>query len=147
MFSCLQQYVAWIETQSGKHVKRLRSNNGSEYISQSITDFLRSKGIEHELTMPYTAEQNGVAERGHQTVVTRALSAHHHSGYPRSFWGYAILNSTYIRNLLPSAAIDGKTPFELFYGSLPDVSHLRPFGCLAYAHVPDDTCHKYDYVS
>jgi len=147
VFSRLQQYVAWIENQSGQRVKRLRSDNGGEYISHSVTEFLRRKGIEHEFTMPYTAEQNGVAERGHQTIVTRALSAHHQSGYPRSFWGHAIMNSAYIKNFLPSSATDQKTPFELFYGSPPDVSHLRPFGCLAYAHVPDDTRHKYEYVS
>jgi hypothetical protein len=97
--------------------------------------------------MPYTAEQNGVAERGHQMIATRALSAHHQSGYPYSFWGYAILNSTYIKNFLPSSATNDRTPFELFYGELPDVSHLCPFDCLTYAHIPDDTCHKYEYVS
>lgn len=147
VYSRLQQYVTWIENQSGQRVKRFRSDNGGEYTSGIVTGFLQSKGIEHELTMPYTAEQNGVAERGHQTIVTRALSAHHQSGYARSFWGYAILNSAYIKNLLPSSATEDKTPFELFHGYPPDVSHLRPFGCLAYAHIPNDTRHKYDYVS
>jgi hypothetical protein len=108
---------------------------------------LCSKGIEHELTMPYTAEQNGVAECGHQTITTWALSAHHQGGYPHSFWGYAILNLTYIKNFLPSSATNDRTPFELFYGELPDVLHLHPFGCLTYAHIPDDTRHKYEYVS
>ncbi|KAF8834704.1 hypothetical protein BDN67DRAFT_871696, partial [Paxillus ammoniavirescens] len=61
-----------------------------------------------------------------------------------SFWGYAIMNSAYLKNLLPSSATGHKTPFELFYGYQPDVSHLCPFGCLAYAHVPNDTRHKYD---
>jgi hypothetical protein len=97
--------------------------------------------------MPYTAEQNGVAEHRHQTFATQALSAHHQSSYPHSFWGHAILNSAYIKNFLPSSAIDNRTPFELFYGELPDVSHLCPFGCLAYAHIPDDNCHKYKFVS
>ncbi|KAG2747578.1 hypothetical protein P692DRAFT_201685184, partial [Suillus brevipes Sb2] len=62
----------------------------------------------------------------------------HQSGFPCSFWGHAILNSVYIKNFLPSSATDNRTPFELFYGELPNVSHLRPFGCLAYAHIPDD---------
>jgi hypothetical protein len=135
------------QQQSGQKVKRLRSDNGGEFISNVVISFLHRKGIEQELTMPHTAEQNGVAEQGHQTIVTRALSAHHQSGYPRSFWGYATLNSAYIKNLLPSSAVDEKTPFELFHGYPPDVLHLRPFGCLAYAHIPDATRHKYDYVS
>ncbi|KAG1759234.1 hypothetical protein EDD22DRAFT_782837, partial [Suillus occidentalis] len=64
-----------------------------------------------------------------------------------SFWEYAILNSAYIKNLLPLSATEDKTPFELFYGYPLDVSHLWLFGCLAYAHIPNDICHKYDCIS
>jgi Reverse transcriptase (RNA-dependent DNA polymerase) len=32
----------------------------------------------------------------------------------------------------------GKTPHELWYGKKPDVAHLRPFGCTAYARVPEE---------
>ncbi|KAG2069264.1 hypothetical protein BDR04DRAFT_996043, partial [Suillus decipiens] len=63
----------------------------------------------------------------------------HHSGFPHSFWSWAILNSAHIKNILPSLALGGRTPFEMFYGQKPDISYLRPFGCLAYAHIPDDT--------
>jgi transposase InsO family protein len=147
VFDCFRRFLSWIETQSGHRVKRLRSDNGGEYISQDFRGYLADHGIEHEVTMPYTPQQNGVAERGHQTVVTRALSSHHLSGFPRSFWGWAILNSAHIRNVLPSSALAGRTPFEVFYGRQPDVAYLRPFGALAYAHIPEDTRRKYSYVS
>jgi transposase InsO family protein len=147
VFDCFKRFLPWIETQSGERIKHFRSDNGGEYVSHDFLHYLTSHGIEHETTMPYTPQQNGVAERGHQTVVTRALSSHHLSGFPRSFWGWAILNSAHICNVLPSSALAGRTPFEAFYGRRPSVDYLRPFGALAYAHIPDETRHKYTYVS
>ena len=42
-------------------------------------------------------------------------------------------------NRSPSASIPaGKTPFELWSGSKPDVSHFRVFGCTSYVHVKKD---------
>ena len=37
-----------------------------------------------------------------------------------------------------------KTPFEEFNGKMPDGSHLRVFGCAAYAHIPKDERKKFD---
>ena len=40
-----------------------------------------------------------------------------------------------------------KTLYEVWYGKQPDVSHLRVFGCTAYAHVPDAQRNKLDKKS
>ena len=46
--------------------------------------------------------------------------------------------AAYIRNRTTMSAIKGsKTPLEVWNGEKPDVSHLKVFGCMAYAHVPD----------
>jgi len=41
---------------------------------------------------------------------------------------------------LPLSTTVPLTPFELFYGRTPDLSSLRPFGCLAYVHLQKDQC-------
>jgi hypothetical protein len=75
VYSHLQRYITWIENQSGQQVKCLRSDNGSEYVSYAIIELLRSKGIEHQLMMSYTAEQNGVVEHG--GVISFGLTCKH----------------------------------------------------------------------
>ena len=40
-----------------------------------------------------------------------------------------------------------KTPWELFFGTKPDVSHLRTFGARCYAHTPKALRHKLDNTS
>ena len=41
-------------------------------------------------------------------------------------------------------ATSGKTPYERWYGRIPNVSHFRVFGCIAYAHVPETERRKLD---
>src|SRR3954464_4895859 len=54
-------------------------------------------------------------------------------GMPTVFWGEAVLTAVYILNRSPTKALDDKTPYEAWHGRKPAVSHLRVFGCLAFA--------------
>ena len=53
VFSVFQRFVTLVETQTGKKVKCLRSDNGGEYVSKPFQDFCDLKGIKRELTAPY----------------------------------------------------------------------------------------------
>jgi hypothetical protein len=53
-----------------------------------------------------------------------------------------------VRNRLSTPALkENETPYERWYGKKPDMSHLRVFGCMAYAHVPDGERQKLDKKS
>jgi hypothetical protein len=54
-------------------------------------------------------------------------------GMPTVFWGEAVVTAVYILNRSPTKALDGRTPYEAWHGRKPVVSHLRVFGCLAFA--------------
>ncbi|CAI7861407.1 unnamed protein product [Closterium sp. NIES-53] len=47
----------------------LRSDWGGEYLGKEFTDFIDGKGIVHDLTCPYTPQENGMAEREMRTAV------------------------------------------------------------------------------
>ena len=59
------------------------------------------------------------------------------SGLKHSLWGEAVVTAIYLINRSPSSAIDFITPYEKWTNKKPDLSHLRPFGCVAYSHVND----------
>ena len=84
-------------------------------------------------------QQNGIAERFNQTVVEMARTMLHHAHLPYVFWAEAINTATYIRNRCISRALDEQstTPEERWSSQKPDISHLRVFGCDAYALVKD----------
>ncbi|GJX73623.1 retrotransposon protein, putative, ty1-copia subclass [Tanacetum coccineum] len=47
-----------------------------------------------------------------------------------SFWDYALETTTCILNMVPTKKID-KTPYELWYGKVPNLSYLNVWGCKA----------------
>eukprot|EP00253_Pinus_taeda_P007929 PITA_07929 len=52
------------------------------------------------------------------------------------FWADAVLCVAYIKNRCPSNAIRNKTPYQMWYGHVPSVKHLRVFGSTCYALIP-----------
>ena len=68
----------------------------------------------------------------------------HEAGLPSSFWAEALATAVYLRNRSPTSAVDGATPYEKWYGSKPDLQHLRVFGCAAYGMVPKGQRRKLD---
>nr|GFA93884.1 retrotransposon protein, putative, Ty1-copia subclass [Tanacetum cinerariifolium] len=49
---------------------------------------------------------------------------------PLSFWDYALESAIRILNMVPTKKVD-KTPYELWYGKLPNLSYLKVWGCEA----------------
>ena len=68
-----------------------------------------------------------------------------HAKLPNSFWAEAVATAAYVRNRLPTTAF--KTPstlYERWYERLPNMSHLKVFGCIVYTHIPDVQRQKLD---
>jgi transposase InsO family protein len=53
-------------------IKKVRSDNGSEFQNTNAEEFLDEEGIKHEFSAPYTPQQNGVVERKNQTLIEMA---------------------------------------------------------------------------
>ena len=143
-FDCFRQWKALVEKQSKRKLKTLRTDNGGEYTSNQFEKYLMDEGIRHEKTIPKTPEQNGVAERLNRTLVESARSMLLDANLSKSYWAEAVSTAAYLKNRCPTKSVQGKTPYEAWYGQKPSVDHLRVFGCDAYAHVPKDERGKFD---
>lgn len=144
VFEKFKEWKATVEKSTGIQIKTFRTDNGGEYTSKEFEDYLKKEGIHHELTIPKTPQQNGVAERMNRTLVESVRSMLADSKLPKRFWAEALATATYLRNRCPTTAVKGKTPFEVLTGKKPNVENLRIFGCDAYAHVPKDERKKLD---
>jgi hypothetical protein len=60
------------------------------------------------------------------------------------FWDDAVLCAVYVKNRCPSHALKNKTPYEMWYGHIPLVRHLRVFGSTCYALIPKEKRSKLD---
>ena len=79
-----------------------------------------------------------------RTLVETVWSILADSRLPHKFWAEALSTAAYLINRSPTKTLDGKTPFQAWYGKKPNVSHLRVFGCSAYIHIPKDERKKLD---
>lgn len=134
----------YIEKQTGKKIKKIRSDNGKEYLNEKIKSFLRSEGIVHQLTVRYTPQQNGVAERMNRSIVEKARTLLIDAGLGKEYWAEAVATAAYLLNRSPTRRLWNMTPYEAFKGEKPDLSHLRMFGCEAMAQIPKELRKKWD---
>ena len=125
-----------MENQTGRRIRVLRSDNGGEYTSKEFDEFCRQEGIKRQLTVPYTPQQNGVAERKNRSIVGAARAMLHAQSLPFFLWVEACSTAIYVQNRSPHRALGCKTPKEMFTRKMHKIGHFRIFGCLTYSHVP-----------
>ena len=119
-------------------IKRLRSDNGGEYISKEFKELLDKHSIKHELSAPYSPHQNGTAERNWRTLFEMGRGMLIESGLPKFLWTYAIMAATHIRNRCYVKRIKA-TPYGLTTGVKPNVAKLHIFGTICYAYLHGQT--------
>ncbi len=146
-FEKFKQYKALVENEIGHKIKVLRSDNGREFVSKKFDAFLAECGIQRQTSAPYSPQQNSVAKRANRTIMECARSMILAQGLELEFWGEAVNTAVYIKNRCPTKAIDSNTPQEAWSGRKPNVSHLRVFGCKAFAHVPYEKRNKLESKS
>jgi hypothetical protein len=141
---CIKDFKIFAENQLERKMKVLRSDNGKEYVNNELKAYLESTGVRHQLTIPYTPQQNGVAERTNRTIVEKARSLLSDAGLPKAYWAEAVSTAVYLINRTPTRVLNFKTPEEVWTGRKPDISHLKIFGCKAMVYVPKPLRLKWD---
>ncbi|UYV66529.1 hypothetical protein LAZ67_4001965 [Cordylochernes scorpioides] len=136
-----KEFVKRVRTETGNKIKRFRTDNGTEFLNKNFSDYLKSLGIVHELTAPYTPEQNGISERDNRTIVESARCMLHGRKMPLELWAEALLNRC------TTKVLGNSTPYEIWYKRKPSILHLKTFGCNAYVHIPKDNRKKLDKKS
>ena len=113
-----------------------RSDGGGEFHNHTLDTFFKDTGIKKEISIPYSQFQNGVSERSIGVIDDSARTMMLYAGSPVFDWCHAVTHSVFLRNRLPSSAIDGRKPIELFTGIQRPLRRDQPvFGCLGYAKV------------
>lgn len=144
VFKYFREFKAMVENQKNDNIKILRTDNGGEFCSKAIEDFLKSFGIIHQKTNSYTPEQNGMAERNNRSIVEKARCLLFDANLDKSFWAEAVSTAVYLKNRSIASGLNGKTPYEVWYGKKPILNHIRLFGSPVMVHVPKERRTKWD---
>ena len=135
-FGAFKNWIAHVENETDLKVKSARSDNGGEFLSKEFRRFLNERGIRPDLSVAYTPQQNGRAERPNRDLKERTIALLQESGLPFGFWAEAMLTIAYTKNRSHHTSIDD-VPERLWRkGTPPNVSMLRSFGCRAWMTIP-----------
>ncbi|GJS39288.1 retrovirus-related pol polyprotein from transposon TNT 1-94 [Tanacetum coccineum] len=85
-------------------VRRIRIDNGTEFVNQTLREYYKKVGISHETYVACSPRQNGVVER--------------------------LATACYTQNHSIVRLHHGKTPYDLLHDKLSDLSFFHVFGAL-----------------
>ncbi|CAA7045306.1 unnamed protein product [Microthlaspi erraticum] len=112
-------------------IKKVRLDNAGEFTSAAFNDFCMSVGIDVEHPVPHVHTQNGMAESLIKRLQLIARPLILRTKLPITVWGHAILHAGALVQVRPSA-YNKFSPIQLAFGNMPNISHLRVFGCAVY---------------
>ncbi|PKU63401.1 Retrovirus-related Pol polyprotein from transposon TNT 1-94 [Dendrobium catenatum] len=142
VYNIFVNFKIQIEKYSSQSIKTLHSDGGTEFLNQDFKSFLRNNGIVHQVSCPYTPEQNGVVERKHRHIIETTRTLLNTASVPYMYWPDAALTAAYLINRLPSPNTNQHTPFEMLHKSKPNYTRLRVFGCACFPLSPPHSHHK-----
>nr|GFB28209.1 retrovirus-related Pol polyprotein from transposon TNT 1-94 [Tanacetum cinerariifolium] len=113
-------------------VRRIQTDNGTEFVNQILWDYYEEVGISHETSVARSPQQNGVVERRNCTLIKAARTILIYAQAPLFLWAEAVATTCFTQNRSIIRLRHGKTPYELMHGKQPDLSFFHVFGALCY---------------
>nr|GFA52827.1 retrovirus-related Pol polyprotein from transposon TNT 1-94 [Tanacetum cinerariifolium] len=113
-------------------VRRIQTDNGTEFVNQTLRDYYEEVGISHETSVARSPQQNGVVERRNRTLIEAAHTMLIYAQAPLFLWAEAVTTTCFTHNRSIIRLRHGKTPYELIHGKQPNLSYFHVFGALCY---------------
>nr|GEX83875.1 hypothetical protein [Tanacetum cinerariifolium] len=126
------KFITQIQVGLNKTVRYVCTDNGTEFVNHTMTEYYERIGIFHQKTVPRTSQQNGVVERRNRTLVEAARTMLIFSKALMFLWAEVMATACYTQNRSLIHTRHHKTPYELMYNKKPDLIFFRVFGALCY---------------
>jgi transposase InsO family protein len=68
----LKRFLRRAQNEFEHKLKKIKSENGSEFKNLQVEEYLEEEGIKHEFSAPYRPQQNGIVERKNRTFIDMA---------------------------------------------------------------------------
>ncbi|GJS16319.1 retrovirus-related pol polyprotein from transposon TNT 1-94 [Tanacetum coccineum] len=126
------KFLKMIQVRLKVSVRRIRTDNGTEFVNQTLREYYEKVGISHETSVASSPQQNGVVERRNRTIIEAARTMLIYAKAPLFLWAEVVATACYTQNCSIVRLRHGKTPYELLHDKPPNLSFLYVFGALCY---------------
>ena len=131
-FNSYKKDEAYIETQTGNHIKTSCADRWGEFMLKELLDHQDMKGTKREFTVYDLPPQNGVSKRGMRTRAEQACALLLASGLPRFLWEEAMKHSAWLQDQTPASTLKRKTQYKMGNKRKPNLGGIQEFGAAAY---------------
>jgi transposase InsO family protein len=124
VFATFKSFVKGIHNEFETAIKRVRSDNSSEFKNTKIDELCDEFGIRHQFSVKYTPQSNSLIERKNRILIDMARSMLSEYNVSQSFWAEAINTACYYNNRLYCHPWKEKTSYELLNGRKPNIAYF-----------------------
>jgi len=100
-FKVLKEWITCSKIETEEKANLLRTDGGGKYMGTEFQEWLRSRGMHHEITNANILQENGVAEHLNRTILEMMRTMMHKSDLPRNLWLFVVQYIQEILNRLP----------------------------------------------
>nr|GEW08131.1 hypothetical protein [Tanacetum cinerariifolium] len=126
------KFLKMIQVRLKMTVQRIRTDNRTEFVNQTLREYYEQVGISHETSVARSPQQNGVVERRNQTLIEAARTMLIYAKALLFLRVEAVTTACYTQNRSIVRLRHRKTPYELLHNKLPNLSFFHVFGALCY---------------
>lgn len=149
----LQTFVKFLKTQYSITVAVIETDNET-FQSADAQRWREDQSIAVEPSAPDTQAQNGGAERSGGVIKEKWRAMRLDANLPWELWPEVVRSAVYLYNRTPRYSSRWRSPYEEFFTRVayqlgvvashrkPNQSHLRTYGCKAFAMTDDTKRHK-----
>ena len=119
-----------------KKIRRLRCDNGSEYLNSKIYRLARLKGFQTTFKLRMSFIRS--FEHYNKTIMNTARCLLAEANVERKFWLECIMTAAYLLNRSLINKSRNKTPYKIFFGKKPSAKNLRLYGSRVFVRVPEE---------
>jgi transposase InsO family protein len=124
VFATFKSFIKGIHNEFETTIKRVRSDNGSEFKNTRIDELCDDFENRHQFSTKYTLQSNDLVERKNRTLIDMASSMFSEYNVSHSFWAEAIDTACYCNNRLYCHPLKEKTPYDLLNGRKPNIAYF-----------------------
>nr|GEV56920.1 retrovirus-related Pol polyprotein from transposon TNT 1-94 [Tanacetum cinerariifolium] len=126
------KFLKMIQVQLKVPIRRIRTDNGTEFVNQTLRDYYKQVDISHETSVSRSPQQNGIVERRNHTLIEVARTMLLYARASLFLWAEAVATTCFTQNCSIIRLRHDKTPYEILHDKLPDLSYFHVFGALCY---------------
>ncbi|GKC09505.1 retrovirus-related pol polyprotein from transposon TNT 1-94 [Tanacetum coccineum] len=88
------KFLKMIQVRLKVPVRRIRTDNGTEFVNQTLREYYEKVGISHETSVARSLQQNGVVERRNRTLIEVARTMLIYAKAPLFLWAEAVATAS-----------------------------------------------------